>query len=290
MQQAAHPESPKSKPPKPEGKHASLNLLTRSTAFFALLYVLACLIGYGAALAIESRLAVPADALFASSLDLVVLSKYSVLALLTNLEVAWPRLGMLILEKGWVFWGAALGIALWAKYPWTPKDAKRTSRVGRAVQFARDRWSALPKNATLGQKIAALLSAGLLVAPGLAVVGPVVAMVLVAFPIVFLPYLGFKGADSYLQRWVLDDVRCQGTPASSVPSNGREVAVLPCIRWSKDNSAAEGMVLVSTPTALVVRTVAGEITTISANREGGLQVLGELRLAASPASEQTRPQ
>ncbi len=267
-------------PTKAKREPISLNLLTSSAAFFALLYIVACLIGYGAALAIESQLAVPTDTLFSSSLDLVVLSKYPLLALLGSLEDAWPRLGTYVLETSLPFWVVALGVALWAKFRWQFGVAKWTGRFARAAHITIGRFSILPKDVTHGQRGATLLSGTLLAVPPLAAVAPILIMVLASFPVLATTFVGFQGTKSYIDRWVLTNVECQAKSDSlSTPANQSAMA-LPCIRWGAGSTTVEAMVLVSSPTTLVIRNAQGVISAVPAAREGGLQVVGELRPAS----------
>jgi hypothetical protein len=268
------------KPTQAKRDPISLNLLTSSAAFFALLYIVACLIGYGAALAIESQLAVPADALFSSSLDLVVLSKYPLLALLGSLEDAWPRLGTYVLETSLPFWVVALGVALWARFRWRFGVAKWAGRFASAAHTTIDRFSALPRDATPGQRAATLLSGTLIAVPPLAAFGPILIMVLASFPVLATTFVGFQGTKSYIDRWVLTNVECQAkSDRASTPAH-QSITALPCIRLGEGSAAVEAMVLVSSPTTLVVRSAQGVVSAVPAVREGGLQVVGELRPAS----------
>jgi hypothetical protein len=236
-------------------------LLTHFATFAAAATIVMCLFGYGVALAVESVFGLPHSSLFSSAFELLDLSSIAIVSfmeggmdfvqtgqssILRLYSASWK-----ILTIGILTWLAILAIVLILRKKWPALFVQSTQNkhARRPLSFTK---KTLLANLTVISAIALQPILAFLAASAL-----VFATVLIAVA----PVMGFSGAESYIQRWVLDPEYCKPLLVNRKPGSNPNVksdkkskkSVALCLKVSdKDKEIASGRLVFATSSAAVL--------------------------------------
>jgi len=185
-----------------------MKFLTPGFMSLASLYAVVCMMGVGSLMAAESKYGTPVWQLVGDSMDLALMSRYSVLSVLDRLPVALEK----VLELGGqlMLWGlVAVAIAglcywLWRRHlgSWTLKSGTFAKRIALVHP---SRWS-------LAAKAWGLLSSGIVL--GVASFVLVWQLLLFGFVVLLMPAMaGYAGASNFMASAEKSLSSCSATPS-----------------------------------------------------------------------------
>jgi hypothetical protein len=244
--------------PRPAAQKRTLSWVGIVTLALALLSAFMGMVGYGAALAVESLFGLPRTALFTSPFELIELSNVSFLHLLsywqeegwsnffaalwhTQLTVLLPALLVILL---------GLALMLWLK---------KRKGDGRFKLFG-TKGHQPPKAAPSEKKkllvLGGMTSAGVLIGIPAILYVSVALVVLSAQLLAFIPVLSMQASKTYLTRYVIAPQRCRSPEtraARMMAQKSSSELIVECVRVVKDGKEiGHGRVVLSTPSAIVL--------------------------------------
>ena len=252
-------------PPKERKKLSISVLIATGVASLTIISVVFSLIGYGVALSVEAEFGLPHTALFSSAFDLIELSTWSVMRIMTALgnSIYASQLYCELFKQGlWILGiGACITIAA-ALIEWHPKARNW-------VQLMSERKRSILKKSKIN-KTNRILFWGFLSSAGAAVLVPLTTILLLATAVLMLAWLALipltsmSAAQSHIKEYVITPTQCaklntlderlQKSAAANSKTTEKPKPVAACValRNGDGKVVADGRVVFSTSHAIVL--------------------------------------